>query len=358
MSGTGSPTDRSENAEANADTNGQASPNVQGDANASASGDDNLSSAAPSSGDGDKGANKDAKKPTLAEVMKTAVAQTDAASGKSPDPAKDGKDKPEDGAADAQAKDGKDGEPDDSKLPFHNHPRWKEVIGQKNALADQVKDLTPAAEQFSKIETFMNEHRLSHEEVGEGFIIMAMIKNGDPRGLQKLDEYRDRLAEAIGEKIPKDIQDQIDSGAITEDAGKELSRTRAREAKSTAEAERLREANTQRDETEAAARLAEDCKSATNAWAAGVKKTDPDFAKKEPAIARYARALMLERGQPKTKDEAVQIVKDAYDEVNKDFAAALPNKEPSHRVPVAPSNNGAKPAPKNLRDAVAGALGG
>jgi hypothetical protein len=79
---------------------------------------------------------------------------------------------------------------------------------------------------------------------------------------------------------------------------------------------------------------------------------DPDFAKKEKSIARYARALMQERGTPRTATEAVALIKEAYAEVNSDFAAALPAKEPVRRAPIAPSTNGAKAAPKTLLEAV------
>ncbi len=350
MSDRGSPSDRTENVDANVDGGAPAGAPAAASADASGSGDANLS-AAPSSGDGEQGAKEAAPKPTLADVIKTAAELPAAdATGKSPDPAKDGKDKVE-GAADG-AQPGDKAEADDSKLPFHNHPRWKEVIGQNKTLTDRVSTLEPDANEFGKIKNFMTEKNLTHEEVGEGFIIMAMLKNGDPRGLQKLDEYRDKLAEVLGEKIPKDIQDQIDSGAITEDAGKELSRTRAGKAKSDADLARVSEANTERDNKEAAERSANEFNSAVNGWAVEAKKTDPDFAKKEPAIARYAHALMLERGHPTTRDEAVKLVKDAYKEVNETFAAALPQKEASRHVPIAPSNNGAKPAPKNLGDVV------
>ena len=128
----------------------------------------------------DQGATKDAK-PTLLDVLKTA-ADVPTDPGGSPDPAKKGTDKP-DPATDAPEKDAK--ETDDSKLSFHNHPRWQEVVGQNKSLKEQVHTLEPDADQFRKINSFMEEHRLSPDEVGEGFILMAMMKNGDPRAIQK-----------------------------------------------------------------------------------------------------------------------------------------------------------------------------
>lgn len=355
MSGTGSPSDQTMTDQTNPNSDTPAGASAEGAADKSGqAGDANLSADGASSAPGDLGAKKDQPKPTLADVIKTAAELKPDGQGKSPAPANDGKDKAvvDANAPPVEKTDAQKAE-DDAKLPFHNHPRWKEVIGQNKSLTEKVATLEPAAQQFGKITEFMETNRLNHDEVGEGFIIMAMIKNGDPRGLVKLDDYRNKLAEFLGEKIPTDIQAQIDSGAITEAAGKELSKARAGKANTDAELARKTEADTQRTNTEKAATLARECQSAATAWQVEIQKTDPDFAKKESAIARYSRALMQERGFPKTPADAVKIVKDAYAEVNKDFASVLPAKTGVKRVESAPSSHGATPQPKTLREAIA-----
>lgn len=347
MSGTGSPTDQP-NAEATKTdvTPASGSSDKGADTSGNSPGDANLSSDA-SSATGSQGANKDGeKKPTLAEVIKTAAEVPTADQGKSPAPAKNGTEQKTEG-------EGVKHDPkDDDKLPFHKHPRWQEVKGQNKTLTDRVKELEPAAAEFGKINDFMKTHSLTHEEVGEGFIIMAMIKNADPRALQKLDEYRDKMAAVLGEKIPEDIQAKIDSGEITESAGKELSKARASNARLTADATRRTEADTKRQNDEKAANTRRDYQSAVTAWETEAKKTDPDFAKKEAAIARYSHALMQERGFPKSREEALKLVKDAYAEVNRDFASALPAKQPVQHVPSSPSSTGVKTRPASLADAV------
>lgn len=349
MSERGSPSDHAGSDNANANGGAPASASTDATVAATGSGDANLSADA-SSASGDKGAIKDQPKPTLADVIKTAASLDD--QGKPPTPANDGKDKAVVDANPAVEKTPEQKAEDDAKLPFHNHPRWKEVTGQNKELAAKVATLEPAAQQFGKITEFMDQHQLTHDEVGEGFIIMAMAKNGDPRVLQKLDEFRNKVALAIGEALPDDIKAQVESGAITEEAGKELSRARAGKAKSDADLARTRDANTQRDNADAAARQKTEFQSGVDAWKVEAQKTDPDFAKKESAIARYSRAIMQERGFPKNRNEAVAIVKDAYAEVNKDFAAALPAKLPAKHVPSAPSSHGAKQKAGSLLEAV------
>lgn len=356
MSGTGSPSDQTGQANTDVDQGAQASATSDTSVNADGHSGDANSQDGASSAQSDRGANKDPK-PTLADVVKTAAELADNGQAKSPAAANDGKEKVEgEAAAEGEKPEGeKAAETDDSKLPFHNHPRWKQVIGQNQELTREVETLKPAAEQFEKIDAFMSEHQLTHEEVGEGFIIMAMMKSGDPRGLQKLMEAHDKLALALGEKLPADLQEQVESGAITEAAAKELSLSRVKTGRLEQDATKRQEQETRQREQDAATNLANECKAATTKWETEARAKDPDFAKKEKAVARFARAIMQEKGFPKSAEAAVQIIKDAYAEVNQEFKSALPQKQPVARVPSASSQNGAKPAARNLRDVVAAA---
>ncbi len=353
MSDRGSPSDHTGADKAITDDTAPASAGAEGGAASPGSGDANLDAAA-SSADGDQGAKQDAPKPTLADVIKTAVAEGSDEKVASPAPVKDGSKVEGDDAA-AKA-DGEHKPEDDAKLPFHNHPRWKQVIGENAEIKAKVATLEPAAQQFEKIESFMTQHQLTHEEVGEGFIIMAMAKAGDPRVIQKLDDFRNKVALAIGEAVPADIQEQIDSGALTEAAGKELAKTRAQLKMTEAQTARRSEADAEKKAKDDADALKKELQGAVTAWDAEQRKIDPDFAKKESAIARYSRALILEHGQPRNREEAVNLVKAAYAEVNKDFGAVIPQKQAAKHVPSAPSSHGASQQPKSLREAVARAL--
>jgi len=350
MSDRGSPSDH-----AATDT-----PQPADDAPASASpqdagqsgGDDAKSPADDPSPSADKGAKKDDDKPSLLDVLKSAAELPDV-DGKSPDPAKSGKDTVDPAHRDDAPDAGEKADaPDDTKLSFHNHPRWQEVIGQNKQYREQVKALEPDADQFRKINSFMQEHHLTPNEVGDSFILAAMMKNGDARALQKLDELRSNFALAIGEALPADIQDRIDAGEISETAGSELAKSRAaNKLAETREAARQEEQRVA-EATRTQSALANAQASAVQAWDVDTRKVDPDFAKKENAIGMYARGLMQEHGLPKSPAEAVQLMKAAYAKVNKDFAQALPPKTAVARLPVAPSSNGAKAAPKSLREAL------
>lgn len=298
----------------------------------------------PSPSEGAKQA--EAPKPTLLDVIKSAVDKPDP-QGASPDPAKTEKHDDQTDPADP-----KKAVSDLDDKRFDKHPRWQEIKGQNQELRQQVESLTPDADQFRKINAFMTEYHLSPDEVGEGFIIMAMAKNGDPRVLQKLDEFRNRVALNIGEALPADIQAKVDEGEISEAAAKELAKARAA-------ATNTERALAQRDADDRNARQAREAEAvrrqqqqAVGDWETQMRKRDPDFAMKENAIAAYAKALIQDYGPPKDTKDVVALVEAAYARVTKDFKAAIPQRGAVKRAPVASSATGAKPVPKSLLDVV------
>ena len=344
MSERGSPTDHTDTGTDQPFVEGQASsstdaPDLQDGQDAK----DTSDGSSPAAG----ARKEEAPKPTLADVVKTAAEKPDP-SGKSPTPAKAGPEKIElvDPAKSKPA------EQDDSKLSFHNHPRWHEVKAQVRTLQGQVENLTLDADQFRKIDGFMREHKLTPEEVGEGFIIMAMAKNGDSRVLQKLDEFRSRVALAIGEALPPDIQAKVESGEMSEAAAKDLAKARASATVSERRIAEREAADINARAVQAETNLRNAQAATVTGWEIEQRKLDPDFAAKENAVARYARALMQEHGDPRTVEQAMALVKMAYDQVSRDFRAAIPQRAPVRRAPIASSSNGAQPPPKTLLEAI------
>lgn len=307
--------------------------------------------ASPSAAD-DKGAKKE---PSLSDVIKTAASLD--ADGKSPVPAKDGSKTEAEKATEDAAKLAAETDPnkpkvEDKDLPFHNHPRWKEVISERDTLKERVSKLEPDAQQYEKITSFMTQHTLSPDEVGEGFVIMAMIKAADPRALAKLDEYREKLSAAIGDVLPSDLKTQVDNGALTEEAAREVSRSRVREARATTRVAAMTQQETDRQAKDAERAALDVVVRATDDWATKKAASDPDFAKKEASLERYVKALIHDYGKPKNAADAVKLMDAAYTEVNKTFATFIPRKEAITPVPAGGSSSNARPVPKSIADAV------
>ena len=238
-----------------------------------------------------------------------------------------------DGTPPAKEGDGKELPPltpeEEAKLPFHKHPRWQEMVQQRNAARAKVTELEEPARQFGLVQEFMTKNQLTPPEMADGFAVMAMMRNEPAKAIPILEEYIQQLKIVTGEALPKDLQDRVDKGEVTEAAAKELLTARTRAAASEAEANRNAEtARVNQDQN-----LRTQNANAVNAWEAQTKQTDPDFDKKRPFIVDAIRAATA-GVKVATPAQAVEIAKKAYDSVNERFKNLVPRT--SNPTPITP----------------------
>lgn len=295
---------------------------------------------------------EDAKElPSFADVVKSAVAKPEEAAVSS-DPVGDPVADP---AAEAEADPAEAKAEDDADLPFHNHPRWKAVIAERDTLRDP-------AERYGKITSFMQEHGLSTEQVAEGYEIMALLASNDP---VKLADAREWFAERLtaldgllGHVLPDDLQEKVEEGLLDAEGAQEIAQARAaaklREVKDTATAEANAQATAA---TEAAARTTS-MVSAVEAWEAKTKASDPDYAKKARLMQDRCRSIVAETGKPPmTPEEATALAQRAHAEITAEMTSALPKPRAVTPVPASQSTV-TSAAPKSLREAINAAVSG
>lgn len=247
----------------------------------------------------------------------------------------------------------------DKKLPFHEHPRFKEVIAEKNQLKQEVEAHKADASEWRAVKSFMSQQNLADAEVAEGFRIMAAMKNDPAQAVEMLKPYWSRLSQFIGEVLPNDLQQKVADGFIDEQSAREMARMRSQsefqQARSAeqlqrAEAERQRQIQEQQQQLEV--QRSEVVRQAVTGWEASVKARDLDYAQKEPLVrAKVAEKLLA--GRPQTAQEAVQVVQAAYDEVS-DFLRKVASPQRRAVNPVSSSNSSVatKSVPKSFREAV------
>lgn len=300
---------------------------------------------------------KDAKEPVdLLSVVKSAVepvasaADTSAVTGEGEAQPGEAKDKPAEGEAEASA------EADaDAKLPFHNHPRWKEVVAERNEFRDD-------AGRMRNIDGFMQTHGLTGDEVTEGFDIMAKLKSGDPVRLAEAREYFATRLEALdgllGETLPEDLRERVEAGLVDEETAQELAKTRAAAKLLETRAETRDAATSEAQAARERVTVAQSMATAVEDWEKRQKQTDPDYARKAELVETTCRAIVQRTGKaPQTPEEAVQLVESALGQVNKQFKALLPKPKPVNPSPRGQSNPTVA-EPKTLREAIAAAARG
>jgi hypothetical protein len=252
----------------------------------------------------------------------------------------------------AQAKDpdaGADGAADKDKLPpFHEHPRWKEMVETNRALSSK-------AQRIDAIEDFMGAHGLSGEQVAQGFEIMALIVRDPAAAREALLAQVARIDEAIGLKLPEDLRKKVDEGYVDEETALELSK--ARKAKERAEGVVQKTAEQIEAERAQAAAVAK--RDAANAWEADIKVRDPDYLTvKKPLMDAFLKAAIAEKGMPRTAEEALSLVKSTYDAVTAHVTKIRPTPAPTKKfVQSTPVAGQPRPEPKTPLDVAKAVFG-
>lgn len=303
--------------------------------------------------EGSSASDADAKEPSLLDVVKAAVEPAPVEDSSTPKEETDAEPKAEDDPAKEEPKAEETEAERDAKLPFHEHPRWKEVIAERDALREPAK-------QFGVINDFMDANGLTAENIAEGFTIMADLKSNDPARLAEARKWFNsnlqRLDGMLGETLPDDLRERVESGYIDEETAKETARLRATSALQAETAERTRKASEEAQRAQQARQQGETLARAVETWEAQAKATDPDFSKKEAMVEAQCHAIVARTGKrPTTPDEAVALAKQAYEDVNAQFASLVPAKRPVSADPR-PSSVTPIKEPKSLFDAVNNAL--
>jgi hypothetical protein len=301
---------------------------------------------------------EDAKPSSLLDLVKDVVAKTEAEAPSTTE-AKES-DSPESSEAKTPADQPSSDDPDskdeakpedDEKLPFNKHPRFQEVIRQKNIFKAEAEAHKADATQFRAISDYMAQTGLTPDEVNQGFEIMAALKNDPLRAREMLLKTIEPLNVLAGETLPDDVSRMVEEGDINESAAKELAMARARIAM---QEHQQREAlEHQRLHSERSAH--QQITSAVETWEQQVAARDPDYEAKKALVFKNIRLAHMER-PARTPQEAVAIADAALAEATAMLSNVLPKKVAMKQPVSTQSASHAKPQPKNLDDAVRLAL--
>jgi len=250
-----------------------------------------------------------------------------------------------------------DGEqPEDfSKLPFNKHPRFRELVKEKNSYKTQVAEYEADAKQYREIQGFMQANGLTAEEVAQSLETLAKMKTGDPaKAYELMQERLEAMAVAAGKKLPAELEEKVEQGYIDRETAQELYQRQAEAERKAEMASTQLERQSQQDQQAQVHAMA----SAVAAWEQSTKATDPDFDLKAELVKDRVRAHVAQHGMPKTTDAALKMSKDAYDAVTQTLLRVRGDKTPMRTAVGGKTNGSAAPEPKSLLDVVRRASAG
>lgn len=243
-------------------------------------------------------------------------------------------------------------EPDES-LPFHKHPRWQKVLGERNEARLELDTLRPAAQQHNEMLGFMERNALAPADVQKGFAIMAALKNDPAAAWELMKPYVENVQAHLGHVLPDDLRQRVDDGLVDEDTARETARLRNDAALRAARAQHDAAASTQAEQDRRSQEAVEGVVTAVNAYVAG-KVTDPDngaiMPMLEGEILRLQRAWTAQRKPFQTPAAATELTNEAYEGLRQRLR---PARLPSRNTPAGSQSPGGIPQPAaTLKDAV------
>jgi hypothetical protein len=242
------------------------------------------------------------------------------------------------------AKDG-DAEDDFSDVPFNQHPRWKQILTQRNEARENAKVLKRDADLYQNVQTFIDDHGLSAEEAADGLVIFAMAKTDPVGAWEAAKPWFQKLVIAAGVVLPPDIKQMVDAGQMSQEAAAEVSRARAQVASVQTKQQFEAQRAAQRQTTDAQSAVAR----TVNEWQKNRQDKDPNFGAKLQPIMEKVAYLHATEGKPTTNEGIKAQLDKAYKAVNASLPAAIVKPAPVQRQQIRPgSANGsvAAGAPK------------
>jgi ribosomal protein L19E len=242
-------------------------------------------------------------------------------------------------------------EPDEenfSDAPFHNHPRFRALIQQRN-------ELRAPAESYRKIEAFCTENAIASEEAAQALNWLALMKRDPAAAWNEIKPTIQTLLGTIGEILPQDLREKVAGGQMTLEVAKALSKERAKATIATGAMsfrDQQDEARQRAADQQARQRKVATCVGAAREWETAARSVDADFVKKAEALEKEVRWLQHKEGVPDTAEGVKQQLTKAKKAVDASIAALRPRR-PSVQPVVGGSTSGTPRAqPKSVLEIV------
>lgn len=246
-------------------------------------------------------------------------------------------------------------------LPFHDHPRWKEVTKERDnakakiaELEPKVKDWEPFIQEWAHHQNFIKEHSIPTDDVNLVMNFLAMRQQDPSKAREMLKPLWESLAQFDPGAIPADLQEEMKAGGLSEARAREIAQLRAKASGLTQ--------RSQLTEQQQARRAQESMVSALTSWDTAQRRTNPDFKPKingskdglyEMTAKGYA--FLQQTRNPRNPQDVIKLVEQAYEEAKAFFAVPKVAVRPA--VTSKNSSTSTIKQPKTIREVVAAEAG-
>lgn len=267
----------------------------------------------------------------------------------------------EGGASEAEKEEAEElSDPTDAELRGYKpktRKRIEQLLAQRDSAAQEVEQYRASHEAFQRVTSFIQEAKLSTEEVNTGFEIMRLMKSDPVKALEALAPLVASLQQHTGDRLPADLQQQVDTGHLAEQHARELARLRAEHARTQAMTQEQAQQLEEQQRRQVQQAHIDEMSRAISDWEFGWRKSDPDYQRLQPRVQEKLELAIRRDGYPRDKDAAVKLAERARSEVKQELAQLMPGARQEIRPVTGGASAPSKPEPQNMLQAMQQALG-
>lgn len=221
---------------------------------------------------------------------------------------------------------------DDSKLPFHNHPRFVQLTAERKEALTKLAVLEPKAQRMDNVERFCETNKIAPKDYDDTLRLLAEMGTNPESALVKIEKIADQLRISLGKALPVDLQKKVDDAELSLTAAQEMNKLRAKNQLTERQLTEQRQGQVQRAQQELISTL--------NSWTQQKISSDPSFKPRQDATSPEGKyELVLERFEskwrakpPTTSAEATTLAEVSYNEITAMFEHHIPKPQGRRRV--------------------------
>jgi hypothetical protein len=196
--------------------------------------------------------------------------------------------------------------PEDDKLPFNTHPRFKELVTEKNQFKTELEQSKPLVEQARITNEFLRDNQIQPQEYQSALQYLMLLRKDPTAAYAMLKPTFEQLALLAGERLPSDLQAEVAAGTIAPERATELAKMRA--------GQNYQQWKNGQQQQTSQMQSSEVVSGTIQSWASTKQSVDPDFKPGTPlweltdknirASAQFRSAQDAQAGSEKAYAEA------------------------------------------------------
>lgn len=222
--------------------------------------------------------------------------------------------------------------PEDEKLDFHQHPRFQELIREKNEYKAQLETSKPLAERAKMLDQYCQQNGITEQQIARALEYYRLLNTEPGKAYEMLKADYQRLAQYSGDLLPDDLQAEVAAGTLSPERAKELAQARAQQQYNGWQSQNQNVSRQQQ--------LIQAVDATINIWADTKMKQDPDLKPGTPLWKYLDSRIKNERmaAPGMSPQQANELVDALYKEAKGLFKATPPKNV--KRPPNASNSNG------------------